>query len=566
MHRLAWKRGGTRLLSFLVITGILILSIVGPGNPGVVQITYRSLAMLVAISAIAVAVDLRVGSSTTSDKPEGLSSESEPDDEEIRLLRREGLRKGLSPEEARLFVRAILKPESMRERVIESYEANRRTLHQKVTINLKLDGDCCDYTKGQKVNLPLLVPAKGELLDDFRVFDTEGRPVRTLPYRGYLALTAAVLHYMLVETPAGREEEGFAGDEDPREALWEMERSALRHIMRPRFALSKHVIDRTRRDMEKKSKRLGESPQISLALSLIERLTTHYVVVACVNVPEDGQLTVSYERTVIPSQVKEKAAVPRLKRLIGVVLGARPMYVSVPLANAWTSQSYHLQVAGPEGLYLSHQAIEPDSSSIYVSSSAYATFRRRLGQRYGHFYARSLPVPGSADTKPEARFTFYETPPGSDFQATVAAVSTFLLLWIIGFVVSSAHPADDVLGSDAPVLLLAFPGVAASWVGYEAQSGLLSRSLSALVSLIGTVAFSIAGSALFMLYHGHIHPEVFEHKIPDGFAVLGVNKIWWAVLIVLSLANAMMIGYRWIVRSRMYSRLASRAPFGVEPN
>ncbi|MEV6012612.1 hypothetical protein AB0M29_38210 [Streptomyces sp. NPDC051976] len=526
---------------------------------------YRSVAMLVAISMIITAGNLRVKSSTKPDKPQGSRAESEPEDEEIRQLRREGLQKKVSAEEARLFARAILKPKAMRERVTESYEANRRTLHQKVSINLRLDDDCRDYAKNQKVTLPLLVPEKGELLDDFRVFDTDGKPVRTMPYREYLATAAAVVHYMLDETPAARQEGSRDQREDSREALWEMERSALRHIMRPRFTLSPQVIEKAKQEMRTKIERLGINNQTKPVLSLIERLTTHYVVLACVDVPDDGQLTVTYERTVIPSQQENtKAAGPRLKRLIGVFLGARPMYVSVPLGNAWSAQSYHLQVAGPEGLYLSHQSIEPDDNSLYAGDGAYATFRRRLGQRYGHFYSRSLAVPEGRGTSPKARFTFYETPPGSDFQATVAAVSTFLLLWIIGFVVSNAHPADDVLGSDAPVLLLAFPGVAASWVGYESQPGLLSRSLSALLSLMGTVAFSITGSALFMLYHGRIHPEIFEHKIPGGLAVLGVDKIWWGGLIVFSLANAMMISYRWIVRSRMYSRLASRPSFGVE--
>jgi hypothetical protein len=84
-----------------------------------------------------------------------------------------------------------------------------------------------------------------------------------------------------------------------------------------------------------------------------------------------------------------------------------------------------------------------------------------------------------------------------------------------------------------------------------------------LLSLIGTVGFSLAGSALFMLSHADINTGLFEHEIPGGLAALGVDKIWWAGLIVLSLANALMIGFRWIVRSRMYNRLVSRTPFGV---
>ncbi len=119
---------------------------------------------------------------------------------------------------------------------------------------------------------------------------------------------------------------------------------------------------------------------------------------------------------------------------------------------------------------------------------------------------------------------------------------------------------DLDVGSDAPVLLLAFPGAAASWIGFDAPARLLAGSLSARISLISTALASVAASALFMLNRVNAGDIFFERRIIDGYAVLGIHNYCWAVLALAALGNAIFITYRWFVRSIAYGRLASRRP------
>ncbi len=56
------------------------------------------------------------------------------------------------------------------------------------------------------------------------------------------------------------------------------------------------------------------------------------------------------------------------------------------------------------------------------------------------------------------------------------------------------------LGSDAPAFLLVFPGVAASWIGFDAPAHrLFEDSLRARLSLALTALLSVAASGLFIL-------------------------------------------------------------------
>lgn len=542
----------------------------------------RASAAISGVVLLLLAVDRRVKFSFQ--KPEGSNvsdSQREFSGEAISAMRRAAADRDISADQARLFAMSIVTPASVRERLVETYEAKHSTLHQRSSLDLKVSSTIfkdSDSPKGHQY-LPLLIPEKGELLDGLHVYDGEDRPIRTLPYREYLALMAAVLHTLVVAA------QGDSAKPTETDVLL-AERELLELIIRPSSALDTRDYERARSCLGDLARLSADQDLVVLLTSLVWTVITHYVVVACVELPDDGVARIDYEQVVLPSRVGRARRPLRVKRAFQSILGARPMFVSIPLSYAWTCESYHLQVKGPEGLYLAHQAVVLGNAKTPVASAVrtgpatseqpqepddkprkYLTFQRRLGQAYGHFYARSFPQSAlDGRRKPEARFTFYETPPGTAFQATVAAISSFLLIWLIGYVVTKAPPAagDDILGSDAPVLLLAFPGVAASWVGFETQPGLLSRSLSAVLSLIGTAAFSIAASALFMLRHGDVWADRLDKHFYQGFTLLGVDNACWGVLIALSLLNALMIGYRYIVRSRLYDRLASRPAIGVE--
>jgi hypothetical protein len=174
-------------------------------------------------------------------------------------------------------------------------------------------------------------------------------------------------------------------------------------------------------------------------------------------------------------------------------------------------------------------------------------------------------VTQSEEKAPKLVLQFQETPPGSVCRAALAAIASVVLVWIIGYGLSRGR--GGIANTDAPALLLAFPGVAASWMGFDGtKHRLFEGMLTARLSLALTAFVSLLATALYLLDRQGTAPHHGRHAsvTPLTAGVLGITLWPWVVLTVVALFNATYLSYRWGVNSWRFRFLAERdEPGGV---
>jgi hypothetical protein len=468
-------------------------------------------------------------------------------------------------EQARLFALCILEPQEVRQRVVESYTPSRRSVRQRVSVEVRIPEQLISDAKLEKlkfVYVPLLIPVKGRMQDQFDLYDGAGEAVSVLTYREYLQLTAQVLRLLLrAAYPVGG---AIELADDVRKA----ELSALAVIMQRRNQRGQ-IIDVTERtgwrELLTLSAATEETERIrDVATRLAQKLSTNYALVAIV--PTQGtrrRFLLKYEQTVIPG-----LRLSGLRKRIGVALGARPVSLTIDLNNASTCQSFHLRVAGDDETYLGSQALLDAENTLRGRQRPHLTpphyrFRQRLGQPYAHFYSRYFPdaamriAPYGVTPereRPRARFQFFEVPPGSMIRAAASALACLALILSVGWIISD-RPSP---GTDVPAILLAFPAVVGTWLGFDAPSRrLLEGTLTARLSLVATVALSVTATAYYMALNS-IGGGVMGPMYPDGVSVLGVTNVYWSFWVVLAVLNASIVCYRYSVRVWEFSHLCQR--------
>ncbi|WP_146174657.1 hypothetical protein [Umezawaea tangerina] len=478
-----------------------------------------------------------------------------PDGPVLALQHEARLARDVTLVEAKIFAAAITMPQQFRRRVVEEYTPDRRTLTKACTIDVEIPGKLMVGNGSKHIHIPVVLNKKGELLDDFHILHANNDETQWLSYRQYLSLAAKVLHVLLL----GAEGLGF-NDPLPRETD-KAEMLALRGIVERRDGRASDSVDPTGVDAIR-TLEVANPVALKLAVKFVEQLTSHYAIVASIgNVGTEPRHRFKYHLTQTPDV---KFTSPRSSRrwslggYVRLVFGTRPVRLTVDIANASTAESYHLHVHAPNDLYLAGQEAVGFSSILQrtaelAPTTPHCRFRRRLGQPHAHFYCRYMPTLQERE-RPTLVFKFFEVPPGTVLRATITAIAAFAILWLIGFVSSRFGESD----TDAPAFLLAFPALAATWLGFDAPSRkLLEGTMSARFCLILTAVLSLAGSALFLLHESY--PDNFEWpKLPDGRAFLGVTDAWWAVVVGLALVNAMRIGYQCLVRTWNYSHLLAK--------
>jgi hypothetical protein len=512
-----------------------------------------------------------------------------PNDQAYKLQRSAGRTSEVSFLQAKIFALAIAAPSELRQRLIERYDPSPRALRHEMTIISHVPANMRRRKRNGTLSaveaavgpvlFPVLVPRKGELSDNFVLRMASGENVPVLSHREYLQLVAGVLRTLLASAYQLRA--GQTLEEACPDAV-HAEHAALAEVVQRSIALktpsaysgAKKLAALERADAALEVK----NPEVlGLAVKLVEKLSVHYAVVAAVPVGEDGRFVLTFERTVVPTldlTGERQGALDWAKGRLRVVFGARPINLTVSLEGAWTSQSYHLFVHSEEGLYLGVQ--ESRTLASYVNRHArnplpavvappYYRFRKRFGQSYAHFYSRYFPEPRVSEEKfepevapepvPTVTFQFYERPPGSVFRATVAATACVLLVWLVGYLVERINV--NQLQTDAPAILLAFPAIAAAWLGFEQPTRrLLEGTLTARISLAVTVVVSILASGLFMAYQGSA--QMMRSPAPLEASVFGVHTFAWATLVIVAFLNAGITALVYVLRSWDFMYLASR--------
>lgn len=513
-----------------------------------------------------------------------------------------GKSKTVKPLQAKVFASAVLWPTDIRQRVVETYIPERNTVKKRVQIEVQLPiydlarkeahapvprvghpaacvllpgesgragNDTCalveflsNESEGpgrlpeelRTVYFPVLIPPKGRLQDNLDIYGPDGMALPVLAYREYLQLTAGTLRLLLEPT----------GNAPVSPEIRTAERLALSDIMQRRLR-SGQPITRINGQSAGDMLRSAISPGASMdtVVAFVEKLRENYAIVALVHPDERGRFSVTYEQTIIP---------PESYKRISEALGARPLDIHVDLENASTCQSYHLRVQCPDHLYLRRQKLIVSSETLQrvqldAPTVAHTRFQKRLGQAYAHFYARFFPQTAPRDSEPpKIEFSFCEVPPASVFRAAVAAVACFLLIWAVGVVISRRPDP----GTDAPAFLLAFPAVAAAFLGFEKQSrSLLDSTLHARLSLIATGLLSILASALFMAVKAlsptqgdAVPPPVGGWldwpRIVSGSPILGITNWLWILLALLAMLNALVTVCAYVARLTTFAYLRSR--------
>ncbi|MCD9876761.1 hypothetical protein [Streptomyces guryensis] len=493
--------------------------------------------------------------------------------------------------QAMVFALSIVQPSELRQRIDETYISDQRTLRQSVTIDFRVPSELRekreeDLRKKHRgldedqppdpwIFVPFTLARKGVYLDNFKVCNGDGQALSVLSYRESLLLSASALR-VLIHQALNIDNADQALPEDVAEA--------------ERLALSA-IIERNNPDVEKaeggiksvtaeearialwKMQNIADASSRNLLVLLVEKLASNYPLVASMPLSADGRAIIRYEQTIIPkldlvpekvtSRLGARAAELKrwLKGALRVLLGSRPASLTVSLDNAHTCQSFHVRVQSPEGLYLARQELRrAKDDEGYLERRQYNAptpphyrFRRRLGQSYAHFYGRFFPSPKNSESTPTLEFQFYETPPGSAFRAAVAAGTCFLLVWVVGLAISIKGDPH----TDAPAFLLVFPGVAASWLGFDAAPrGLFESTLVSRVSLFTTTVLSMASSGLYMINVSGVRMPM--HPSFWNFGFLGVTRLPWITLVAMALINAAWVSYKWVIQAAAFKYLAGR--------
>lgn len=559
-------------------------------------------------------------------------------DYQVNILQRSAGRSGgpLTPElagvaQAKAFTFSVIYPADVRQRITERYEPSQRTLKQRVTIDAQLPGwivrqlvtgerqdHATEATRGvgneqgmtvgatrrsdapaqPTVLFPVLIPRKGEMVDNLHVLAADESTLPVLSYRQYLQLVARVLRTLLTIAYGG------SLNQQSQATVFQAEHDALRGVIRRARGNIKDDTGSQGIAMlgDEGARPLSNHAARGLAAKLVKKLTSHYAIVAAVPCPADGRLVITYERLITPTL--ELAPRPRwtrrgdsdqparlggtlkwFKARLRLLFGARPVDISVALDNAWTTQSYHLVLDGQEGVFVGsqesrnlikylmvhwdrikrrrHETIQNWARQSQLGETLetppppYYRFRRRAGQRYAHFYTRFFPEPVEnlvdGETVPKVRFRFYEVPPGSVFRAAVTAVASALLVWLIGFVTS--RKPDP--GTDVPAFLLVFPAIAAAWLGFEGQTRrLLEGTLASRLSLLTTVLTSIAASGLFMIYKSGL--PYLHWSNPFDMRIVGIESLSWTVLVLVAVLNACFVTFAYLGRTSEFILLSGR--------
>ncbi|NUT03796.1 MAG: hypothetical protein HOV76_09975 [Hamadaea sp.] len=506
-----------------------------------------------------------------------------PGDQVFLLQRSSGARGAAHLEhvdhvQVRSFAYAIVDPAMVRQRITERYEPGRRTLTQRVTIEAQLPSrTLTTHEPGEEpsgpdmpgvILFPVLVPPKGDLINDLRVTGADGSLLPILSYRQYLQLVARTLRSLMCVAYGVQ----HLKRQDYPEAF-EAEQLALTCVMRrgrdgndvSGFSALLQLTDGVK-----------NRHALKLAADLTDRLASRYAIVAACPVPVDGRFVVAYERVVTPRlEHREAGKAAALKRWVRDLLGARPIEIGINIDDAASCQSYHLVVDAQDGVYVGEQVADNLTEYLqdHVESQErrrragkvvgdpppYFRFLRRAGQRHAHFYTRFFPKPDASLSKgakvPSLQFRFYEVPPGSIFRAMVGAIASTALIWLVGFMTSHAGDGSNP-GTDAPAFLLVFPAIAAGLLGFEARPHhLLEGTLAARLSLICTALCSLVGSGLYMAYQIHLI-STDSAEAPFSIVVWGIDSWPWILLLLLCVLNAGCSVYVYLQRSWNYWHLS----------
>lgn len=428
-------------------------------------------------------------------------------------------------------------PASVRMRVRERIQPRTRALERDVMLDLALHPmlDGTHY-------LPVVRFRKGELQDFRAVVGSDGLAAPVLTYRQSTALYLAVLRWCM----------HGAGHLMPKEGIcaWPARTVYDKYVTAIEPALAEGLAARAPRGQAaateraelnqaiKRLRRLGRKAEfpamVAWAAALADMLVDHYMIVARLPV-QAGTATARFQDLILPrprrvvwrGEGARDRSIPDpilwvlwlaggFANLVRMAVGSRPCRIEISAQLARNSQSYHLEVIGPAGTFVSQQSIANFSRQQLREKGVYDRWRGRHGQRFAHLYLRGASV---LDAPPAVRVRFMERPPGSIGLATLGALAA-LFLW-------GLWAAQPLAQEDARVglaaLFLAFPAGLAAWVGFTVHSSVYGVPFTTQMVNVLTVLLSMLGCGSALLNERGIADEA---MIATGL-VFAMALYWW---------------------------------------
>ena len=241
------------------------------------------------------------------------------------------------------FIDLVANPAHYRIRVAETVDFVERGLRQQVSVEFSVPASALD---AKYLYLPVLMPIKGELLDNFRLYDASGTSVANLSYEETTRLAAVGLTYLLSAS------ESANGDEAGQARAAAVDQLVL---LGPVARRGRIDISETQREIDEcintlRTKVSASTRERLRAYLRLLSVTYPIVIVIPPRATTAGRLLMTYELTRIP-----RAEPSGWEGRFRLALGLRPHQLKIPVNLAFTAQSYHLRINGPDDKYVMRQ-------------------------------------------------------------------------------------------------------------------------------------------------------------------------------------------------------------------
>jgi|GEM_PF-2311156 len=385
--------------------------------------------------------------------------------------------------QAALFVNALISPRTTYARITEHLELYHRSTKIRSTYTIRIPsahvGTDVDFI------VPLYVPARrSELQNGLRVFDGGGKRVSTIDSGRQVAFAAAVMRRVLHATGAAAYKQ-YVDVIEPKVLAILASHRAPSPVRVSAIVEAISLLPRAK----------GTEHRISTTISLfrvLARVQSISVLVPAEAVtktqwPHLHRFTVERREVSVLGNGPEVRA-PRLVSLgdfAKQALNVRPNRMYYLISAAMRTHSYHLEMEGPEGTYLSEMEVLPRAGTIDAQMAP------RLGQRRSHLYTTRVSAPFYVAA------AFNERGPGSFASTTLTALAASLIVLLLSWQEHDnlgVAPDDQVVQAWLIPALLAVPLAVATLSGWEAvktskHPTLLSRSINLLVIFLVLAAF-----------------------------------------------------------------------------
>jgi hypothetical protein len=462
------------------------------------------------------------------------------------------------------FIELVTNPAEFRSRVAETIDLEGRGIHQRVSVEFVLPVDDID---SEHFFLPILTPVKGDLVDNFRLFDGSGGSLTNLSYQESVELAAIGLRVLLIAA-TNKQYSEWATRTRSAELI-------MLQLVARRGPSDINAVKATIKNALKLLERKASRDARELIMAYLGSLSVSYPIVAVV--PKSlvvlNRVLLRYEQTVIPS-----SQTAGLSGKLRVGIGVRPSQVTIPVDLAMTAASYHLRINGPPEKYVVEQIlrcadcrtrlrrVQTDNEQVSCvhargngdPGDSHFHLRGRFGQSFTHLYMRGYASQAYKDLRLEILVRFNETPPGSRAAAAATALTAAIFIWVIGHLTSDS---DVISNSDLPAILLALPAVAASWFGLAAGSeALVGSSLHARLSFVFTGVLSVSSVVIYLLQDGSAKGDAGQLlTIPGRVEFAGITNLEWIGLLAGAFLSLAYISWHFLAHIRSYIQLIRRS-------